>query len=167
MFSNGFLLNLICERIICEFHQPRNWSLPSMFKSAGQNFFILSSVSRAAQLDTPESNHTSKTSGTLDIFDLHFLQEIVMLSISGLWISLIFVFESFSSSLIEPTTIFSPHLQVQIGRGVPQYLSLDTGQSEIPSSHAFILTFMYFGTQFVFSFSLRICFWISEIFRNH
>src|SRR3989338_5434380 len=145
MLSKGFLPNVISERIICEFHHPLNWSDPSIFKSAGQNFlnnFSSLGYPSAAQLETPESNHTSRTSGTLfNIFpDLFFIS---ILSISGLCNAILLLPESFFSSFMLPTTIFSLLSgSYQIGRGVPQYLCLEIGQSPIPSSHAFIFNFI-------------------------
>src|SRR3989338_2803736 len=169
MLSNGLLPKKICDKIICEFHHPLTWSFPSIFRSAGQYFFILGLLlySSAAQLETPESNQTSRTSGTLfRLFpDLDF---IIILSIPGFFMSILLTPDNFLSSSREPTTIFSPDSEsYHIGRGVPQYLCLETGQSEIPSSHAFILDFIHPGTHVVFSFSRRRLGFISEIFRNH
>src|SRR6185295_9452490 len=62
----------------------------------------------------------------------------------------------FAISATDPTTFFSPHFEhVQIGRGVPQYLSREIAQSLTSRSHSPNLpSLMYSGSQFIFSFSL-------------
>src|SRR3989338_5784224 len=73
---NGFLSKQIVLVISCEFHQPLIWSLPSMLMSAGQyfsNFSLSVGYPMLPHELTPESNHTSRTSGTLFISPfLHF-----------------------------------------------------------------------------------------------
>src|SRR3989338_957005 len=141
-----------------------------MLRSAGQNFLNFSDLlgySRAAQLETPESNQTSRTSGTLvKIFpDFVF---IFISSIPGLWVSFTFMPDSFSNSSMLPTTILSPVFSsYHIGSGVPQYFCLETGQSLMPSSQAFIRSFIQSGFQVFFSFSSRSFFLIPETFMNH
>src|SRR3989338_6833689 len=86
IFSKGFFPNVISDNINREFHQPLNWSFPSIFKSAGQNFsnnLLFFGYPKAAQLETPESNHTSKTSGILFISPPHLHFQFIS-SISGL-----------------------------------------------------------------------------------
>ena len=70
-FRKGALPNVSMLVIIWEFHHPLNWSGPSVWKTDGHIFpksaFFLG-YSSDAHVHTPESNQTSRTSGTLFAF---------------------------------------------------------------------------------------------------
>src|SRR3989338_1218133 len=95
----------------------------------------------------PDSNHTSKTSGTRRISPPHFLQVKTMSSILCLCKSVIFCPDNCSSSSTDPTTVTLSHLgfgiwdlgfsvwQSQTGKGVPQNRLREIAQSRAPSCH--------------------------------
>src|SRR3989304_4634605 len=106
----------------------------------------------------PASSHASPTSGILETAFLHFLHFIFISSIHGLFISLrlstLFLSIALSlSSFRLPATKVSPQPHSQIGKGNPQYLSLEISQSPIFLNHSSCRTFPYSGYHLTFLFS--------------
>ncbi len=123
---------------------------------------------RVAQEATALSNQTSKTSGTLLISPPqgHF---IVTRSTAGRWSSLTTEPLLWWSSSIEPITSISPQVsQIQMGRGIPQYLCLEMHQSRAPLIQSLNRAEpAQSGYHFTFAISWSISSRRSEIFRNH
>src|SRR5512136_838042 len=140
-------------------------------KSAGHhssNSFCCLGKCRVAQEATALSNQTSKTSGDRFILPPHG-QSIRTLSTSGLWSSGTFWPLLSSSSAAVPMTSIFPHAeQVQMGRGIPQYLCREMHQSlalEIQSAN--LAEPAQSGYHFTLPTSSSILFRRSEIRRNH
>ena len=122
-----------------------------------------------AQAATPESNHTSRMSGTLLITPPHLGHLNVTLSIHGLWRSIPSVYPSLPlSSVTWPMTFLSPHLHSHTGMGIPQYLCLEMHQSLAPSTQFFSLVEpAQSGTHLTLSISLSIFSLTLGTDRNH
>src|SRR3989344_3861320 len=166
MFEKGASPNSIKEVISCEFHHPLIWSGPSISRSHFHNLsksFLFLGYPNEAHGASPESNHTSRTSFILSIWNPH-LHFSFTSSIYGLWRS----FRSFPSSLVSPMTLTASHLlHVHMGRGIPQYLCLDIGQSPRLSSQFPKRCFAHDGCQFTLLFSSISFFLISVTLKNH
>src|SRR3990172_12976121 len=120
----------------------------------------------------PASSHASPTSGILETSQPHALHLIFISSIHGLCISLrlstfFLSMETALSSFMLPAIKVSPQLHSQIGKGSPQYLSLEISQSPIFLNHSSCLIFPYSGYHLTFLFSAIIFFFISLHFMYH
>src|SRR3990167_9135203 len=124
----------------------------SLIKSTGYHFSHSFYFSRKGPIEEkgtiPASSHASQTSFILSASFLQFLHFILISSIHGLCISgrssTFFLSTAFSfNSFKLPITSISPHSHTHIGKGNPQYLSLEISQSPIFLNHSSCLTFPY------------------------
>src|SRR5271157_4801504 len=140
-------------------------------KSAGHhssNSFCCRGKCKVAHEATALSNQTSKTSGNRFILPPHW-QSMRTLSTSGLCSSGTFwPLLSSSSAAVPMTSILPQSWQVQMGRGIPQYLCLEIHQSRALAIQSLNLADpAHSGYQVILLTSSSIFSRRSDILRNH